>query len=206
MSFGSWLAYVFAAARPLLGSGRLIRAAGYIVMLEEVGPNVVATGSGALNVTGLTFFGTSISGSALNPTFSDIELGAAHTFPPTGPFNVDAYSPVVMTGPNFFGTGVDIGASSGTGLQVGIGVGGNAATADILVPIGYVSGTFMMSSATFDNQSFASFGVTQGTYIWTWGDGPNQAFTLIVSRAGLPGLILRLLAWWRRIAPAIWRH
>jgi hypothetical protein len=114
----------------------------------------------------------------------------------------------VMTGPNFFGTGVDIGASSGTGLQVGIGVGGNASTADILVPVGYVSGTFMMSSATFDNQSFASFGVTPGTsYIWSWGDGPNQSFTLdIVGAPGLPSLIVRLLAWWRRIAPAIWRH
>jgi hypothetical protein len=57
----------------------------------------------------------------------------------------------------------------------------------------------MMSSATFDNQSFASLGVTPGTYIWSWGDGPNQSFTLdIVSPAGLPGLILRLLAWWRR--------
>ena len=30
--------------------------AGYIVTLQQVGPNVVATGSGAINLTGLTFF------------------------------------------------------------------------------------------------------------------------------------------------------
>jgi hypothetical protein len=29
--------------------------AGYIVTLQQVGPNVVATGSGAINLTGLTF-------------------------------------------------------------------------------------------------------------------------------------------------------
>jgi hypothetical protein len=46
---------------------KLIRAAGYTVMLEEVGPNVVATGSGALNVTALTFFGSSISASWIVP-------------------------------------------------------------------------------------------------------------------------------------------
>jgi hypothetical protein len=45
----------------------------------------------------------------------------------------------------------------------------------------------MMSSATFDNQSFASLGVTPGTYIWSWGDGPNQSFTLdIVSPPACP--------------------
>jgi hypothetical protein len=191
MSFRSWLAYV-------LGSGRLIRAAGYTVMLEEVGPNVVATGSGALNVTGLTFFGSSISASWIVPYHSDIELGA-QTYPYSGPFNVDGYSPVAISGPNSFGSSVGVVSSSGTGLQVGIGVSGNASTADILVPVGYVSGTFMMSSATFDNQSFASLGVTPGTYVWTWGDGPNQGFTLdIVSPTGLPALILRLLTWWRR--------
>src|SRR6478609_3861505 len=29
--------------------------AGYVVTLQQVGPNVVATGSGAINLTGLTF-------------------------------------------------------------------------------------------------------------------------------------------------------
>jgi len=30
--------------------------AGYTVTLQQVGPNVVATGSGAINLTGLNFF------------------------------------------------------------------------------------------------------------------------------------------------------
>src|SRR6266478_535121 len=35
--------------------------AGYIVTLQQVGPNVVATGSGAINLTGLTLFESGIS-------------------------------------------------------------------------------------------------------------------------------------------------
>jgi hypothetical protein len=209
MSFRSGRAYAFATACALLGTVGVANADGFTVTLEEVGSNVVATGNGALNVTGLTFFGTSISDSQISPFHSDIELGAATSI--TGPFNVDAYGPVPMTGPNSFGSSVGAVASSGTGLQVGIGVGGNVSLADIQVPVGYVSDTFLSSSATFDNQSFASLGVTPGSFTWTWGGGvlPDQSFTLdIVSSvpgpiagAGLPGLIFAgggLLAWWRR--------
>jgi hypothetical protein len=39
---------------------------------------------------------------------------------------------------------------------------------------------------TFNNATFASLGVTPGTYVWSWGTGPNQNFTLIIGRAGVP--------------------
>jgi len=40
---------------------------------------------------------------------------------------------------------------------------------------------------TFDNATFASLGVTPGTYEWTWGTGlRNQNFTLIIGGAGVP--------------------
>jgi hypothetical protein len=40
---------------------------------------------------------------------------------------------------------------------------------------------------TFNNATFASLGVTPGTYTWTWGTGlPNQNFTLTIQRAGVP--------------------
>jgi hypothetical protein len=39
----------------------------------------------------------------------------------------------------------------------------------------------------FDNATFASLGVTPGTYEWTWGTGlANQNFTLIIGGAGVP--------------------
>jgi hypothetical protein len=40
---------------------------------------------------------------------------------------------------------------------------------------------------TFNSATFASLGVTPGTYVWSWGTGlPNQNFTLIIGAAGVP--------------------
>jgi hypothetical protein len=47
-----------------------------------------------------------------------------------------------------------------------------------------------------NNETFASLGVTPGTYVWSWGTGlPNQNFTLIIGGAGVPdgGSTLSLL-------------
>ena len=55
------------------------------------------------------------------------------------------------------------------------------------VPVGYVSGTALSSSATWTDATFASLGATPGTYVWSWGNGlPNQNFTLIIGGAGVP--------------------
>jgi hypothetical protein len=57
---------------------------------------------------------------------------------------------------------------------------------ELAVPQGYVSGNALTDSMTFDNESFASLGVTPGTYVWSWGDGANQRFTLIIGGVGVP--------------------
>ena len=44
--------------------------AGYTVTLQQVGPNVVATGSGAINLHGLTFFQSYSLDPAIRPTAS----------------------------------------------------------------------------------------------------------------------------------------
>jgi VPDSG-CTERM motif len=54
------------------------------------------------------------------------------------------------------------------------------------VPQGYVSGAALSDTMTFSNATFASLGVTPGTYVWRWGDGPNQNFTLVIGAAGVP--------------------
>jgi hypothetical protein len=57
----------------------------------------------------------------------------------------------------------------------------------LFVPQGYASGAALSDSMTFNNATFASLGVTPGTYVWTWGTGlPNQNFTLIIGAAGVP--------------------
>ena len=54
------------------------------------------------------------------------------------------------------------------------------------MPQGYVSGAALSDSMTFNNATFASLGVTPGTYVWTWGTGANQNFTLVIGAAGVP--------------------
>ena len=55
------------------------------------------------------------------------------------------------------------------------------------MPQGYVSGAALSDSMTFDNATFATLGVTPGTYVWSWGTGlMNQNFTLVIGPAGVP--------------------
>ena len=54
----------------------------------------------------------------------------------------------------------------------------------LYVPEGYVSGNPLSDTSTYDNQTFASLGVTPGKYEWTWGTGSNQNFTLDIEALG----------------------
>ncbi len=63
--------------------------AGYTVTLQQVGPNVVATGSGAINLTGLTFSHSGSVNPAIRP-FSSACRGASIYTGPTSS-SVDFY-------------------------------------------------------------------------------------------------------------------
>jgi hypothetical protein len=87
---------VAAALAIVIAWGLSVRSAqaDYIVTLEQVGPNVVATGSGAIDLTGLTFDGV-FSGTAQVHPSSGIIAVASGSF--------DDY--VTISGPSSFGTG-----------------------------------------------------------------------------------------------------
>jgi hypothetical protein len=145
--------------------------AGYTVTLQEVGPDVVATGSGAINLTGLTFDTSAFVNSEMRPSPATILTG------PTTSSSVDLYTE--PGGPTSFGSsGFFTLASSGSGDMVGIATGEELHPVSLIVPTGYVSGTFLSDSATYSGKTFATLGVTPGTYVWTWGTGANQNFTL----------------------------
>src|SRR4029077_21233743 len=93
--------------------------AGYIVTLQQVGPNVVATGSGAIDLTGL-HFGSSTS---LNPEIVNFfslprNRGCRISTGPTSS-SVDSYFRG-LSGPTSFGNRGGASASSGSGDMVGI--------------------------------------------------------------------------------------
>jgi len=150
--------------------------AGYTVTLQEVGPDVVATGSGAINLTGLTFDTSAFVNSEMRPSPATILTG-----PPTSS-SVDVYTE--PGGPTSFGSsGFFTLASSGSGDMVGIATGEELHPVSLIVPTGYVSGTFLSDSATYNGKTFATLGITPGTYVWTWGTGANQNFTLQIGPA-----------------------
>ena len=133
--------------------------AAIVIQFDQVGANVVETGSGSANLAALTFAGNSLTGSGITPNVGDIALGA-------GVVSVDKYTGI--SGPSNFGTGGGIIASSGTGSEFGLRGSG---AAFLKVPAGYVSGTALSGSNTFSGQTFASLGILAGTYAWTWGTG-----------------------------------
>ncbi len=152
--------------------------AGYIVTLQQVGPNVVATGSGAINLTGLPINPITVSTSSiLDARRGDITTG------PTDILVVDVYA-AVFTGPPNFGSGSEFFPDTGSGDLVGISIDQGL----LFVPQGYVSNAALSDSMTFNNATFASLFVTPGTYVWTWGTGANQNFTLQIGSVGVPGV------------------
>jgi hypothetical protein len=144
------------------------------INLQQVGANVVATGSGAVNVTALSVDGVSNSSQIWPVWFPESLLIIG-----TGQMSAWFGS---ITGPANFGTGTtQTYADSSTGDKIGI-----AANHDVYLPLGYVSGTPVSGTSTWDNSTFASLGVTTGTYTWNWGNGANADSLVLNIGAPVP--------------------
>jgi hypothetical protein len=151
-------------------------AQGFTMTLEQVGSNVVANGSGAINLTGLTGTGNIDGGSS--------GVRASIGFIGIHPVGGLLPSYTGFTGPTSFG-------SSGFLFLADVSSGNSVAISGLMeilvVPVGYVSGNPLTNSMTFFNLTLADLGVTPGTYVWTWGTGlENQNFTLQIGSLGLP--------------------
>jgi hypothetical protein len=169
--------------------------AGYVVDLTQQGPNVVATGSGPIDLTGLSF-ANSLSGSAfIAPSIGLILTGVA--FPAS---SGDEYHG--GTGPSSFGSGGARLADSGSGDSVGV----NFREHSFFVPAGYVSDSPLSDTSTYDGQTFSSLGATPGRYEWTWGSGANQNFTLVIGEVPEPSIWAMMLLGFAGLGLAGWRH
>lgn len=165
-----------AATLALVAGFSLPAQAAYMMTLTEVGSNVVATGSGSLDLTGLSLrVGFTASAPFINPSGADLYVGMGD-----GALYAD------ISGPSNFGPSFGFGPTSASGSGDVAGIDGGESS--VIVPEGYVSGAALSGNATWDNATFKSLGgATPGTYEWTWGTGAHaDSFTLQIRAAAVP--------------------
>jgi hypothetical protein len=141
--------------------------AGFVVDLTQQGSNVVATGSGAIDLTTLTFVFSNSGVGLLSPNNGNLAIGSG----------LESFYAGLVSGPANFGSGGLTRSSSNTGNPVEFFSG------LLGVPRGYVSDSPLSDTSTYLSQTLGSLGATPGTYEWTWAGGENQNFTLVVGSA-----------------------
>jgi hypothetical protein len=146
--------------------------AAYVIDLRQVGDDLVATGSGSIDLAGLRYNSSSNAIPALAPGQDFLHIGAEG--------NVNIFTG--LSGPTELGTvfPATYPATSANGETVGLQKG---PTIDL--PTGYKSGTPLgTSTAVFGGASLTNEGIAPGTYVWTWGQGAD-ADSLTIN-AGVP--------------------
>jgi hypothetical protein len=195
----------------LFGATAAANASTYVATIEQVGSNVVATGSGSFDLTDLTLFNTFVQ------PFGAVESGIAALLLGSGAITTTTLAGYSgLSGPTSFGTGgTEITTTTTNGPTTainGTGLGGSGAF--IAVPTGYVSDTVLSTSTnTFVGATLASLLLTPGHYVWTWGTGMHQgSYTLDIGTVPLPATLplfatglagLGLLGWRRKKKVAV---
>jgi hypothetical protein len=162
--------------------------------LNEDGGNLVATVSGSLNTSALTFNGNSFWNGIMSPLEGVLIVG------PTGTGSVTVALWNLQFNDSAFGLNtMNLPPNSFSSDVAGIDLSHDR----VMVPNGYVSGTELTGSATWNSQSFSSQNINQGTYTATYNDGtdsvvlqvgaiPEPGSALLIGCAGL------LIAGYRR--------
>ncbi|MDH3948640.1 MAG: VPLPA-CTERM sorting domain-containing protein [Gammaproteobacteria bacterium] len=160
--------------------GSNVQASVIITAIESGSDVILSSVGGTLDLTGLTFDSTSNGGTTNAVIDPDALLVAVGTTD-----NVfDRYAGA--SGPAAFGSGTtQVFADSYSGDL--FGVSNFTGSLWIAVPTGFTSGgTLGAASGTWLNQSFATLGMTPGTYVWSWA---SDSITLQVSAVPVPAAV-----------------
>ena len=148
---------LFAAA--LLGCVALSSSvkAELVIDITQQGSNVVATGTGTVDTSDLTPVATG--------------AGTASVFGNSGTVVINSGNFVAYTvsGPTSFGSVGGADASSSSGSVFGL----FGFFQQMILPTGYVSGSFISGTDQFDNTTIAGLDLTPGTYTYDFGTGPD---------------------------------
>lgn len=158
--------------------------AGLLFAFEERGPDVVVIAGGSLNFAGLqSNLGSNVPGIA--PSSALVVTG------PTLIGKADIY-PVFAAGPASFGAGTGALASFSSGDGAGFdGPNFNGPGLTFIgVTAGYRSDAPIASSSTYLNSTFATLGLTPGTYVYTYsgirGGTPLDTITVQIGPVSVP--------------------
>jgi|KBSMisStaDraftv2_1062788.scaffolds.fasta_scaffold16478_5 hypothetical protein len=137
-----------------------------IIEIEQQGANVVATGSGTLDLADLfASFGGFDGFTAVSGQNAYAVLGPV-------PPSVDSVTFMTgLSGPAHFGSGPYTVASSGSGDRFGIDVANG--TARLWVAPLYHSGSALSATDTWDGATLAGLGLDPGVYTYSWGTGAH---------------------------------
>lgn len=140
----------------------------YTISLTQVGSDVVMSGSGQINTTGMTSAASvSSCSSRFDPPGTTVCLG-------TGNYGLRFGGGITGAGvPSAMGT-LQVFGSSATGAPLVI------STNDLYLPAGYVSNSPITNSVTFVGRTLATMGAVVGTYTMTLTSGD----TIVVNVGG----------------------
>jgi hypothetical protein len=157
--------------------------AAVVVTAKEAGGNVVFSGGGTLNLSDLT---PVLSANWINGFLSSsvgIYQGAGTGASTGTPGTI--YVGAGFTGPTSFGTASGFIADVVAGDFGGIRGSSNPG---VLVSDAYISGSSFFGTSTFLGKTFASLGLTPGTYDWTWGTANPDSYRLVIGNSSnVPG-------------------
>jgi hypothetical protein len=143
-----------------------------VVNAQESGGDVVFSFSGSVDLSGLgAATGTGGSVSAIRPDLGLFIFSSVSSDP------LDTWTG--YTFPSFGSGGLELADSASVPTGFGYVSGPNR----LVIEDGYVSGTLITGSMTFDDETFASLGLMPGTYVASL---PSDAVTLVIGPTQLP--------------------
>jgi hypothetical protein len=136
------------------------------IHMQEVGSNVVATLSGAINSLpgaptqsgGLGVF------SGVRPSGSTMAFGLSKF---SGVQTVQMHYYTATTYPSNFGTSTSLLQANSSTASTTM-MFRNLTTGNIMIDQNYVLGTAVTGTLTWNNKTLSSMGVTTGSYVWGW--------------------------------------
>ena len=165
--------YLNSALLAGIASVGLTAEAAYFVDIQQMGNDVVATGSGSVDYRALTSEGLGFVGGPR------IQANEARLFlTPLATSQVQVFSG--LSGPDNFGIGSEVTTNLTFSIVPDTPVAINGSLGRLALPDDYPSGAFLaFNQVIWDNVFFEDLDIVDGTYVWQWGSGETfDTFTI----------------------------